>query len=60
MLCDLPVPQTRTDTGGSIVYFTGCWFYVGQVKAISREKQEEDAKVPEENNTRHATRHQVV
>lgn len=30
-----------------------------QVKAISREKQEDDVKGQEESNSRHATRHQV-
>lgn len=30
-----------------------------KVKAISREKQEEDVKVQEESNSRHATRHQT-
>lgn len=30
------------------------------MKAISREKQEEEMKVQEETNSRHATRHQVA
>uniref|UniRef100_A0A671U4S8 Histone acetyltransferase n=1 Tax=Sparus aurata TaxID=8175 RepID=A0A671U4S8_SPAAU len=31
-----------------------------KVKAVSREKQEEEVKVQEESNSRHATRHQVT
>lgn len=30
------------------------------MKAVSREKQEEEVKAQEETNSRHATRHQVM
>lgn len=35
------------------------YLFICQVKAISREKQEEEVKAQEDSNSRHATRHQV-
>lgn len=53
----LPEPYQREmrDQAESLIHA----LFICQVKAISREKQEEEVKAQEDSNSRHATRHQV-
>lgn len=51
--------RPRRDIIHALFIYLSIYLFICQVKAISREKQEEEVKAQEDSNSRHATRHQV-